>query len=67
MSREYKVCCSILNKIYAAGRAIADSPEEACEIVRKDHARFPLERSLKDAGGFRFFTVDKFPYEKAAE
>jgi hypothetical protein len=52
---------------YNAGRFVANSPEEACEMAREDYRRSSLGRSLKDAGAFRFFTVDKFDYEEACE
>lgn len=66
MSREYKVRASSMTASYNAGRFIANSPGEACEMARAEYARSSLGRGLKDAGAFRFYTVDKFPHEEAA-
>lgn len=64
MSREYKVRASNLTATYNAGRFVADSPEQACEMARDDYAQSPLGRQMKDARAFKFFTVSKFPHEE---
>lgn len=64
MSREYKVRASSLTGTYNAGRFVAESAQEACEMARESYRRSALGQQLKDVGAFRFFTVDKFPYEE---
>lgn len=66
MSREYKVRASSLSATYNAGRFIAESPAEACEMARRDYANSPTGRALKDSRSFRFYTVDQFPHEVSA-
>ena len=65
--REYKVMCSSMIATYSAGRYIASSPEEACEMAREEYRNSSLGRQLKDVGAFRFYTVSKFPYEDENE
>lgn len=65
--KEYKVMASSMRATYNAGRFKAESREEAIEMAREDYRRSPLGRDLKDVGAFRFYTVDKFPYEDEDE
>jgi hypothetical protein len=65
--REYKVMCANMHATYSAGRFIASSPEEACQMAREEYANSSLGRDLKDAGAFRFYTVSKFPHEREEE
>lgn len=62
--KEYKVMCSNMSATYSAGRFIADSAAEACEMAREQYAKSDLGRALKDANAFRFYTVTQFPYER---
>jgi hypothetical protein len=61
--REYKVMASNMSATYSAGRFIASSAKEACQMAREKYASSSLGRALKDAGAFRFYTVSKFPHE----
>lgn len=62
--REYKVMASSMTATYTAGRWCAESPQQACEMARRDYQNSRLGMALKDAGGFRFYVVDKFPHER---
>jgi hypothetical protein len=62
--REFKVRASSMSATYNAGRFVAESAEEACRMAREEYAKSPLGRQMKDAGAFRFYTVDKFPHEE---
>lgn len=65
--KEYKVMCSNMSATYSAGHFIADSAAEACDMAREAYRKSDLGRALKDAGAFRFYTVDKFPHEREEE
>jgi len=60
---EYKVMASSMTGTYAAGRHIANSASEACEMARVAYRNSPLGRALQDTGAYRFYTVSGFPYE----
>jgi 1,2-phenylacetyl-CoA epoxidase PaaB subunit len=62
--REYKVRASSMTATYNAGRFVASSAAEACQMARDDYARSSLGRSMNDVRAFRFYTVDKFPHEE---
>jgi hypothetical protein len=62
--REFKVRASSMTGTYNAGRYIADTAAEACELARQDYARSDMGRTMKDARAFHFYTVDKFPHEE---
>lgn len=62
--REYKVMASSMTATYSAGRFVAASPAEACEMARKEYCDNSLGRQLEDAGAFRFYTVSQFPHER---
>lgn len=62
--REYKVRASNMSATYNAGRFIAESPAEACEMARASYANSSLGRTMRDVGAFRFFVVDRFPHEE---
>ena len=66
-TREYKVMCSSMTATYSAGRFVASSSQEACQMAREEYAKSDLGMALKDVGAFRFYTVDKFPYEREEE
>jgi hypothetical protein len=59
MSQEYKVMASSMRATYTAGRWIADSPQEACDMARRHYKKL-----WSDIGSFRFYTVSSFPYER---
>ena len=65
--KEYKVMCSSMTATYSAGRFVASSANEACEMARDEYSNSSLGRTLKDAGAFRFYTVSQFPYERDEE
>ena len=44
---------------YDAGRFVANSAREACEMAKRAYANSPLGRQLKDVGAFRFYTIRK--------
>ena len=64
--REYKVRASNMSATYNAGRFMAHSSKEACEMARNEYAESSLGRMCKDVGAFHFYTVDKFPHEEEA-
>lgn len=66
MAREYRVQASSLTATYNAGRFVAESPEQACRMAREEYGRSATGRMLKDAGAFRFYTVDRFTHEEDA-
>lgn len=66
MAKEYKVMASSFNGTYTAGRFIAESSEQACDLARQEYHR-KLGRSLHDTGAFRFYTVSQFPHESDCE
>lgn len=65
--REYKVMASSMTATYSAGRFCAESAADACEMAAQDYAQSNPGRTLHDAGAFRFYTVDKFPYERGED
>jgi len=65
--KEYKVMCSNMSATYSAGRFVASSPEEACEMARDAYRNSSVGRTMKDVGAFRFYTVSQFPYEREEE
>lgn len=67
MAKEFKVMASSMYATYIAGRFVADSAKEACEMAAQDYRQSPTGRALKDADGFRFYTVSEFPYEREVE
>ena len=62
--KEYKIMASSMTGTYTAGRHIANSPAEACEMARIAYRDSSLGRCLKDAGAYHFYVVQKFPYEE---
>ena len=62
--REYRVMCSNMFATYSAGRFIASSAEEACQMARESYHNSSVGHTLKDVGAFRFYTVSQFPYER---
>jgi len=65
--KEYKIRASSMSASYNAGRYTAESPAEACEMARQHYADSALGRALRDVGAFRFYTVDKFDFERDEE
>jgi hypothetical protein len=64
MAREFKVMCSNTFGTYTAGKHIADTAEQACDMARDAYRNSSLGRHMNDVGAFRFFTVNKFPHEE---
>jgi hypothetical protein len=62
--REFKVRASSMRASYNAGRFMANSAAEACDMARADYAKSATGRELKDVGSFRFYTVDRFSHEE---
>mgnify|MGYP001614680694 FL=1 len=60
--KEYRVMASSMDATYTAGRFVAKSAQEACQMARDEYHR-RLGRILKDTGAFRFYTVSKFQHE----
>lgn len=67
MSREYKVCASSMTATFSAGRFVAETPKQACDMARDNYAQSLTGRALKDARAFRFYTVSRFPHEEQHE
>ena len=65
--KEYRVMCSSMSATYSAGRYVANTAEEACQMAREEYQNSSLGKQLKDVGAFRFYTVSKFPYEDDSE
>ena len=63
--REFKVCASSMSATYNAGRYIAESAEEACDMAREKYRNSSLGRMARDVMAFRFYTVDQFDFERA--
>lgn len=63
MFKEYRVKASHIGGTYNAGKFIAETPQEACEMAREKYRRSDLGRTLKDVNSFHFYVVDKFDYE----
>lgn len=61
--KQYKVMASSMTATYSAGIFVANSKDEAIEAAKDNYRNSSLGRQLKDVGSFRFYTVDKFPYE----
>ena len=61
--KEYKVMGSTMTATFTAGRYVAYSPSEACNMARENYRDSSLGRAMKDAGAFRFYVVEKFPNE----
>jgi hypothetical protein len=61
--REYKVMASSMHGTYTAGRHVANSSQEACDMAQRAYRNSATGRGLQDAGAYRFYVVSQFPHE----
>ena len=54
---------SSMTATYTAGRYIAATPQEACDMAQQSYANSPLGRAMHDVGAYRFYTVSTFSDE----
>lgn len=64
MMEEFWVQASSLSATHNAGKYFADSPQEACDMARRDYADSPAGRNMGDVGAYWFYTVEKFDIEQ---